>query len=273
MKHFNLKLVNAITFSLLSFSTFAQNDWHQGGNGLFPPPASVAIPANQLLGTTVNFPLNFIANNTQRMTIQPNGNIGIGTNFTTPQSLLHLNSINNNIGDLFRSDGPGGLLNQWQAFTGSTEKFKLFIEKSSSHVGQQSTQGEMFFRTATTNPAAPLSPGSSGNYRVAERMRLSYGTGGNLSGGFNTPGVTKVLISHDGFGSGYLPPAVAMLNLGSSTPNPSAGNRPWMDIGTYYSMHTDNIYVGLKDEGGPNQISSVINWGNDPAGKNSNRLL
>ena len=54
MKHLNLKLAGVITFSLLSISAFSQFDWHQGGNGLTPPPASVAIPANQLLGTTAN---------------------------------------------------------------------------------------------------------------------------------------------------------------------------------------------------------------------------
>ena len=68
MKHFNLNLLNVITFSLLSVSTFAQN-WLQGWNGAFPPAWDVSIPANQLLGTTTNFPLKFITNGTQRMTV------------------------------------------------------------------------------------------------------------------------------------------------------------------------------------------------------------
>ena len=94
MKHFNLKLAGAIIFSLFSISVFAQFDWHQGGNGLFPPPASVAIPANQLLGTTVNYPLRIITNNTERIHINENtpttpGFVGIGT--TNPQSQLHIN--------------------------------------------------------------------------------------------------------------------------------------------------------------------------------------
>jgi hypothetical protein len=173
-------------------------------------------------------------------------------------------------GSLFRTDGNNNVRNQWQFFTGGnanalTEKFKLFVNAGSADAGLQSTSGQMFFNTATTNGAAPGG--------VAERLRLSYGIGGNLAGGFNRQGVTKVLISHDGFGPGYLPPAVAMLNIGSSTPNPSAGNRPWMDVGTYYSMHTDNMYVGLKDEGGPNNVASVINWGDDPANTNSNNRL
>jgi hypothetical protein len=141
-------------------------------------------------------------------------------------------------GSLFRTDGNNANFNQWQFFTGPsnnlTEKFKLFVDNTqyTSDAGLQSTSAQMYFNTATTNPAAPNSKGLAPNsppFKVAERLRLSYGTGGNLAGGFNQPGVTKVLISHDGFGPGYLPPAVAMLNLGSSTPNPSAGNRPWMD--------------------------------------------
>ncbi len=205
---------------------------------------------------------------------------------TADQSRLHIHDFNWALpangsvpaGALFRTDGNTANFNQWQFYTGGgtnnvTEKFKLFIAGTSLHVGQQSTQGEMFFNTATTNPGAPISQTTPGTYRVAERMRLSYGIGGNMAGGFNQPGVTKVLISHDGFGSGYLPPSVAMLNIGSSSPNPSAGNRPWMDVGTYYSMHTDNMYVGLKDGGGPNNVSSVINWGDDPANTNSNNRL
>ncbi len=216
--------------------------------------------------------------------------VGFGNNFpaNAPRSRFHISDFNwplpsNGLvtaGSLIRTDGNANNFNQWQFFTtapsGSlNEKFKLFVNANSLDAGLQSTSAQMFFNTATTNPAAPLSQGlpNSPPFRVAERMRLSYGTGGNMAGGFNQSGVTKVLLSHDGFGTNYLPPAVAMLNLGASSPNPSAGSRPWMDIGTYYSMHTDNMYVGLKDGGSNNNTYSVINWGDDPAGTNSNNRL
>jgi hypothetical protein len=260
----------------------SERAWYRGGN-----QQGGTAGANNIFGTAAGFnsPIYTQTNGTQRMVIMgtnPGGSIsgalGLGT--IVPLSYLHVNSAgtNNSLGRLFRTDGNTADFNEWQFFTGGTEKLKLFVDNTqyTSDAGLQSTSAQMYFNTATTNPAAPNSKGLAPNsppFKVAERLRLSYGTGGNLSGAFATPGVTKVLISHDGFGSGYLPPAVAMLNIGSSTPNPSAGNRPWMDIGTYYSMHTDNMYVGLKDEGGPNRVASVINWGDDPANTNSNNRL
>lgn len=252
--------------------------WYRGGNINTGSAAS-----NNIFGTMWNSPVYHYTSGQQRMVLMgqnPAGSIsgalGLGT--ITPLSYFHINSAgsNNTTGRLFRTDGIAADFNQWQFFTGgggilfppSTEKFKLFVRPNAADANLQSTAGQMIFNTFTNG-------GSPSN--TAERMRLSYGTGGNLAGGFNAPGVTKVLISHDGwapFGNPiYLPPAVAMLNLGSSSPNPSAGNRPWMDVGTYYSMHTDNMYVGLKDGGSQNYSSAVINWGDDPSSSLSNNRL
>jgi len=207
--------------------------------------------------------------------------VGFGGGFAglggLPQSRFQINDFNwlypaNGTvvtGSLFRTDGNTANLNQWQFFTGtngnsSNEKYKLYIPANSSNVGHQSTRGDMFFNTASANFA-------SGG--TAERMRLTQGTGGNLTGLFNRPGVTKIQISHDGWGAAYLPPAVAMLNVGTSFNGASAGNRNWMDIGTYYAMNTDNMYIGLKDGGANNQTNAVINWGDDAAQPNTNNRL
>lgn len=93
MKNLNLKLAGVFAFSLLSFSTFAQN-WRVGGNTNFQLAGN---PPN--LGTTQNTPLNFITNGQQRMHINGDvsptnqGFVGIGTSFSSPQSRLHINEF------------------------------------------------------------------------------------------------------------------------------------------------------------------------------------
>jgi hypothetical protein len=68
MKNLNLKLAGTLALFLLTVSAFAQN-WKQGGNGSVPAAWNVAIPANQLLGTTTNFHLRIITNNVERVII------------------------------------------------------------------------------------------------------------------------------------------------------------------------------------------------------------
>jgi len=113
------RLLCLVAFATLTTSSFAQ-DWQQGGNGLFPPPFSVANPVNQRLGTTANFPFRFITTDIQRMHINENrlsnfnlynnvntdGFVGIGRtdlfgapgsdywNTQGPMSLLHLKGFN-----------------------------------------------------------------------------------------------------------------------------------------------------------------------------------
>ncbi len=65
-----------------------------------------------------NLPIEFHTNGTQRMYIAnggaTNGFVGIGSNFSTPASLLHVNGTNNNTGNLFETTGPLGLDNIWE---------------------------------------------------------------------------------------------------------------------------------------------------------------
>ena len=183
-------------------------------------------------------------------------------------------------GLLFRTDGPNTVDNQWSMFTGAnnaglTEKFRLFVPPGGitpNSVNFQASMGNMLFHTFSQNPAAP---------GPVERIHIDQGLGGDLQGNWNvTQGVTKVRISHDGFGVGYAPPPVAMLNIGESfpttpggPPNTGAGNRAWMDVGTYYASNSDDLYVGFKDFGN-NRKTPIISWGNDPSNNaNGDRLL
>ncbi|PCJ22604.1 MAG: hypothetical protein COA97_13275 [Flavobacteriales bacterium] len=97
MKKINLKLLGAITFSLLSFSTFSQN-WKVGGNAF----NQMGPPGNQpILGTLAgnNKPLLFHTNGIGRMVINNgatginDGKIAMGNNLPagfTPSARLHL---------------------------------------------------------------------------------------------------------------------------------------------------------------------------------------
>lgn len=63
----------------LASSLFSSTSWNLNGN---------AVTASDFIGTTNLQPLNFKTNNLDRMTILPNGNLGLGT--YTPTAALHL---------------------------------------------------------------------------------------------------------------------------------------------------------------------------------------
>src|SRR5262245_33139508 len=89
------QLLSAIVITALisgaHSKTFAQNDWHITGNtGL--------NAATHFVGTRDNVPLVFRTNNTPKMRINGNGNVGIGT--TTPVQKLDVNG-NINLGKGF----------------------------------------------------------------------------------------------------------------------------------------------------------------------------
>ena len=219
------------------------------------------------------------------------GFVGIGNcNVFAPQSLFHQHLIGNtNVYHQFTNGNTG-------AGTGILG-FKLGIRYDNppvfdlngpaapwniAELRQQDDAPMDFYSNEASNPATlPL------------RMRISYGMGCDRigSGVANTPGVTKVMIGHMGTTASANPneqfwpmnQGVAMLNIGENfIPGQSAptdpyigGARDWMDVGTYYNFDTDNMYVGLKDNGS-NDKDAIISWGDDPSGGSTpsfNRLL
>lgn len=97
---------------------------------------------------------------------------------------------------------------------------------------------------------------------------VSCGMGVNNPAGLGT-NLTRVAISHNPAQPVTRP--LSLLHLGyntglSSTPVGSTdGWRSWMDIGTFTTNGTDNIYVGLKNEGA-DRSDAVINWGDNQNG-------
>ncbi|MBW6481680.1 MAG: tail fiber domain-containing protein [Vicingaceae bacterium] len=111
-----------------------------------------------------------------------------------------------------------------------------------------------------------------------ERMRItSVGAPTNLAnGGYgtNNPGninsnFTRVAISQNPAQPITRP--LSLLHLGFNTGAVGGGTtdgwRNWMDIGTFTSNSTDNMYVGLKREAGGvpgiDRFDAVINWGDN----------
>ncbi len=145
MKKYHLLLTLATIANTLS-----AQDWSTTGN-------LGTTPAINFVGTTDNSGLAFRTNSTERMRLTPTGELGVGT--STPASLLHLTSTTS--GNIFRTDGPAGSLNQWQLFTGGTEKFRLSVAASSSHVNLNVVQNaNMLFSTNNTQRMTIL--GSNG---------------------------------------------------------------------------------------------------------------
>jgi hypothetical protein len=98
------KILVAISVIFFTCNLSYAQHWGTNGNNAWPPPDN--INATSYIGTNVTVPfqlktmlsqpINFFTNNVQRMTIRgqvgiTQGFVGIGTNFTNPRSLLHIN--------------------------------------------------------------------------------------------------------------------------------------------------------------------------------------
>lgn len=161
-----LTLVNLIYCSNLN----SQN-WQLGGNA--GPPLTVL---NNYLGSDnlANIPMRIGTFGINRFFINNNtgptaGFIGIGNNFTTPTSLLHMDAFGYNTGNLLRTDGSDLLRNQWQMFTGPnagglTEKFVVYSaptfitqigQPGTNHANIQASQGDIVLRAKGYNLITP----------------------------------------------------------------------------------------------------------------------
>jgi hypothetical protein len=210
------------------------------------------------------------------------GNFGLGNTFgspvgplyVTPQSLAHYSLSN--------------LRSVWQQFTNRNVALGSGTSETASDglrigiigntnlnvngtaaIYNQENRHLLFSTNANTTTMNVL----TGN--TLERMRItSVGTQTNLPiGGYGVynPGLlgtnlTRVAISHNPAQPVTRP--LSLLHLGyntgliSSIVGATDGWRSWMDIGTFTTNGTDNIYVGLKNEG-TDRFDAVINWGDN----------
>jgi len=209
------------------------------------------------------------------------GTIGVGPVFTDaapPQSRFHINAEE-------RMNNWLQISNQLGTGQANSDGLRIGINgdlnpniNGNAFIYNQETKHLLFSTNANTNA---LNIGS-GNTR--ERMRItSISAPTNLAGGgygVYNPGAlpintTRAAISHNPNTPVTRP--LSLLHLGYNTglvgftPTSTDGWRNWMDIGTFTSNGTDNMYVGLKREAGGfptnDRHDAVINWG-DNGGNN-----
>lgn len=193
----------------------------------------------------------------------PTGFIGIGPLFTNtffPQSRMHMHS---------EDQLPTWLQITNETGTGQTAQDGLRLGIRPNKTAYLRQQENMPFIIQTDWNAG------AGGINAGERMRVTT---------ISAPGVpnpaapfiantTRVSISHQGTSPVTAPRS--LLHLGYNTGINSVGGtstdgwRDWMDIGTFTSNGTDNMYVGLKRETGAfpanDRQDAVINWGDNDA--------
>ncbi|MFL5751892.1 MAG: hypothetical protein ACJ76F_00675, partial [Bacteroidia bacterium] len=193
--------------------------------------------------------------------------IGIG-NFSTigggltPQSRLHVNEfffpapntattfLN---GQLFRTDGNIAVDNMWRLYTGANagsvlEKFRISSLANSNIISLSAVQnGAMLFQTNSIqrlylNNSATQTGNNSGY----------LGVGPGFTGGVYVP-ISKVHVN-------------GLNNLTAGVPFQSI-HPNWTNIGYMATEHSDEFYIGMKDEQGTtgqiNRSDAVLAWGND----------
>lgn len=192
----------------------------------------------------------------------PAGFVGIGPVFTSttpsnpnsrPQSRLHINSEEtlDTWLQISNMDGTG----QTQ-----TDGFRVGITSDGTANLRQQENKPLLFLTDWDN--------ISGGVMSGERLRLmSVGMPGVPNpGNVFAANTTRVAISH--LGNSPITAPRSLLHLGYNTGGNSAngsqdGWRSWMDIGMFVSNGTDNVYLGLKNQGSADRNDAVLSWGDN----------
>lgn len=207
-------------------------------------------------------------------------------NYIDPQSLLHMSYdwrtglTNERFGFMqitYRRDGantPG---------TGETDNdgFRFGIDNTLVTTdGIQHLNAYLRWQENTPFVIQTDWDNTPGGIKSGERMRItSIGAPGVVvPAGVTSNNITRVAISHSG--NQAITNPRSLLHLGYNTSSAPIGGgqvdegwRDWMDVGTFTNHRSDNMYVGLKNEGS-DKSDAVINWGGNQAnGSNDLRFI
>jgi len=211
------------------------------------------------------FPINWYTQSIARMQIyedvygnnpQYNGFVGIGdfgftigavTQSDMPKQLLHIHDNTHTV-----------------SYTQWTNQITSSLANHGLLVGNNGTEAQIIQQdedaTAFYNYFSPTTLNT-------ERMRIFQGPTSYFPASAPSFLTNKVSISRSRQGNA-LHNMISLLNLGTdvpiySSPDDYAGWRYWMDVGTYMNFQSDNMYVGLKQEGQTDRLDAVINWGDN----------
>jgi len=226
----------------------------QGGND---------FSATATLGTTGSNDLNFITNNTAKMTIAADGSIGIGT--TSPQGQLHIMEnkasgiyiqgvagVNFGNADFMLSSASGN--GQWDfAATDGDGSFSVWDALNSKGP----------FTIETNTPSSTLYLGASGNVGIgtsspANKLSVN-GIIESMTGGVRFPdGTIQTTATGGGSGGTMLSqwPDAVRCTSGSQYWHMVLANGPWSDGRYYYSGATE--WIGFNADGSYYSSSSGL---------------
>ena len=145
---------------------------------------SLTIPANSLdaiLSTEQNGAMRFRTNGMQRMFIAnggvTNGFVGIGSGFNAPVSLLHINSLNNGTGEVFRTTAPAGVDHTWRMNT-VFDAFRFYIQNPANTVEARlvnEVDGEINFFTNFSGSGGARSMSIQGGIGNVVHGQVAFG--------------------------------------------------------------------------------------------------
>lgn len=214
-------------------------------------------PIGQLFnnGVDAHFRFQAMQNNSSLILHNAVGIGAYGNNAVLPAvlsvdaNLVNTPAPNNTV---FQTNGVATQPTFWRMQRGGVEMGSIFNNGANTNFEFRSAiaGSDIVFRTLSATAAG-----------FDERMRLNQRL-------FQGTDVTGVTISENPQNPIAAP--ASLLHIGFSL---SGGWRNWMDVGTYTSTLTDNMYVGMKNElADPNapwdgRQSAVISWGNNPTGQ------
>lgn len=221
-----------------------------GSNLLFNTQSQTGNTTRMFISDGVSFPLT-------------SGFIGMGTNFTNPLSLLHIDATLNNVGEVFRTNAPFAINTFWRMERGGFARGRIFSRATGAtaldrdNFSIQADTLDITFHTQQVPVVAGMGQ---------ERVRI-VGVNRTL---YPANPVTTYPVNAGNVGIGTQSPST-MLQIGGDAAN-TGGFRDWMDVGTLYQQGNDNMYVGFQAAANI-QSNAVINWGNNPTNAGPDRLL
>ena len=191
------------------------------------------------------------------------GNIGIGTNFTLPMNLVH-QDVQHVIGvptvnyHQFTNTQTGAL---------TTDGFQIGI----NHLADPLNPGNFYSRAELRHlEDAPIVIYTNNLERFRITTDNPLGAAETRVGIYVTPPV-----------NGFMARPLSALHIGNPWQQNAGTHRLWMDVGTYNTIGTDAMYIGLKNNDIAGGISSdhmgaVIAWGDNinlPEGADDMHIL